>query len=235
MKRSSTDQAPKFAPLRAITLKHDIAHLLTEAILTSKIRPGERLNESQLGRELNVSRAPIREALQQLCERGLVVNHPRRGMFVVSLNDEDVQKINNLRVLLESQALRLARESRDQSGLKTLRAIMDRMDRKPLGPATEQSQMDLEFHKAIWNMSGNEYLVRILTSLTAPLFAHALLTKTRAEKARMVLDSHRPLYNYVRGESDERAESVIEAHLRFRWKWLDAEPGPGPQKAQAPG
>lgn len=235
MKRGSRDHAHKFAPLRAITLKHDIAHLLTEAILTSKIRPGERLNESQLGRELSVSRAPIREALQQLCERGLVVNHPRRGMFVVSLNDEEVQKINNLRVLLESQALRLARESRDEAGLKTLRAIMDRMDRKPLGPATEQSQMDLEFHKAIWNMSGNEYLVRILTSLTAPLFAHALLTKTRAEKARMVLDSHRPLYSFVRGESGERAEQVIEAHLRFRWKWLDAEPGPGPQKAQAPG
>jgi DNA-binding GntR family transcriptional regulator len=226
MARLSRVQGGIFSPLRSNTLKDNIVQLLTEAIMTNKIRPGDRLNESQLGRDLNVSRAPIREALQQLQEQGLVLNNPRRGMFVVSLEDEDVQKINSLRVILEAEALRHARASGDVAGLKRLGQVMDRMDRLQPGPASQHSQIDLEFHRTIWSMSGNEYLVRILTSLTAPLFAHALLTKTRAEKMRMVLDSHHPLYDYVRGASDEPAGQVILAHLRLRWKWSDQTSSP---------
>ena len=210
-----------FAPLRANTLKDNIVQLLTEAILTNKIKPGDRLNESQIGRDLNVSRAPIREALQQLQEQGMVLNNPRRGMFVVSLDNEDVQKINSLRVILEAEALRLARAAHDMAGLKRLGQILDRMDRMEPGPASQHTQIDLEFHRTIWSMSRNEYLVKILTSLTSPLFAHALLTKTRAEKTRMVLDSHRPLFDFVRGASNEAAEQVILAHVRLRWKGPD--------------
>jgi DNA-binding GntR family transcriptional regulator len=210
-----------FTPLRARTLRDNIVPLLTDAILTNKIRPGDRLNESQLARELNVSRAPIREALQQLQEQGLVLNNPRRGMFVVSLDDEDVQKINSVRVILEAEALRLARSSADVAGLRRLSQILDRMDRMEPGPASQTLQIDLEFHRMIWSMSDNEYLVKTLASLTAPLFAHAVLIKTRAEKTRMVLDSHRPLYDYVRGASDVPAEDVILAHVRLRWKGPD--------------
>jgi DNA-binding GntR family transcriptional regulator len=225
MNRFGRPQNGIFAPLRSNTLKDNIVQLLTEAIMTNKIRSGERLNESQLGRDLSVSRAPIREALQQLQEQGLVINNPRRGMFVVSLADEDVQKINDLRVILEAEALRFARASGDAAGLKRLGQILDRMDRLQPGQASQHSQIDLEFHRAIWTMSGNEYLVRILTSLTAPLFAHALITKTHAEKARMVLDSHRPLYDYVRGDSDVPADQVMVAHLRLRWKWSERSAG----------
>ena len=56
--------------------------VLRKAIVTGVYKPGVRLNESQLSRELNISRIPIREALMQLHDQGLVINHPRRGMFV---------------------------------------------------------------------------------------------------------------------------------------------------------
>ena len=91
------------------TLKDRTVEVLVDAILSGKIRPGERLNESQLARDLRVSRAPVREALQQLQEQSLIVNIPRRGMFVVSLDEEDIQKINSLRIVLEAEALRLVR------------------------------------------------------------------------------------------------------------------------------
>src|SRR5258708_2098226 len=94
-----------FGPIRTQkTLKDTAAGLLTEKILSGKIAPGERLNESQLSRQFRISRAPIREALQQLLEQGLVMNITRRGMFVVSLDSEDIQKINSLRLILEAEA-----------------------------------------------------------------------------------------------------------------------------------
>jgi DNA-binding GntR family transcriptional regulator len=61
--------------------------MLPDAIIGRKISLGEKLNESQLTRDLHVGRAPVREAMQQLQEPGLIVNVPRRGMFVVSLDE----------------------------------------------------------------------------------------------------------------------------------------------------
>ena len=92
-------------------MKDRTVQILADAILTGKIKPGERLNESQLARDLNVSRAPVREALQQLQEQSLIVNIPRRGMYAVSLDDDDIQKINSLRIVLEAEAIRLASDT----------------------------------------------------------------------------------------------------------------------------
>ena len=86
------------------TLKAHLVATLREAIIARKFKPGERLNESQLARQYGVSRIPVREALQQLQEQGLVMNHPRRGMFINILS-EDCQKINSLRIVLEAEAL----------------------------------------------------------------------------------------------------------------------------------
>lgn len=62
------------------TLKDHTVQVLADAILTGKRKPGDRLNESQLARDLHVSRAPVREELRQLQDQSVVVNVPRRGM-----------------------------------------------------------------------------------------------------------------------------------------------------------
>ena len=78
------------------TLKSHILRLLRQAILSGRYPPGSRLNESQLAREFSISRIPIREALMQLQESGLVTNHARRGMFVTRLTDA-VERISQNR------------------------------------------------------------------------------------------------------------------------------------------
>jgi len=199
------------------TLRQQSVELLSKAILSCKIKPGERLNESELARKLHVSRAPIREALQQLQEQGLIVNVPRRGMFVVSLDEESIQKINSLRVVLEAEALRLARLHAGPKEKGKLAHVVDKMDHMSHVPTNEMVRVDMEFHRMIWSFTRNEYLEKTLTSLTAPLFAHSMLMLFREEKQRMVLDSHRPLLAYVLGESDQPAENVMLEHLTLRW------------------
>lgn len=199
------------------TLRQQSVELLSKAILSSKIKPGERLNESELARKLHVSRAPIREALQQLQEQGLIVNVPRRGMFVVSLDEESIQKINSLRVILEAEALRLARSHAMPKEKEKLAHVIEKMERMSNVPTNEMVRVDMEFHRMIWSFTRNEYLEKTLTSLTAPLFAHSMLMLFREEKQRMVLDSHRPLLAYVLGKSDQPAEKVMLEHLTLRW------------------
>src|SRR3569833_2274152 len=91
------------------TLKSHIFHRLRDSIVSGRYRPGDRLNESQIAREFGISRIPVREALMQLQEHGLVMNHERRGMFVTRMSGEDVQRINSLRIVLEAEALKICR------------------------------------------------------------------------------------------------------------------------------
>jgi DNA-binding GntR family transcriptional regulator len=208
-----------FRPMRDHgTLKDRTVQILADAILTGKIKPGERLNESQLARDLNVSRAPVREALQQLQEQSLIVNIPRRGMYAVSLDDDDIQKINSLRIVLEAEALRLAKRYLNPQREKKLEQLLVTIESMEPSPAKLSVRVDFEFHRTIWSYSGNEYLEKILTSLTAPLFAHSFRTLLRAEKLRMVLDAHRPLLDFISGRSRESAEEVMLAHLSVRYR-----------------
>ena len=210
--------ATLFRPIRPeTTLKDKAVELLSDRIVSGKIRPGERLNESELAHQLGISRAPIREALQQLLEQGLVISIPRRGMFVISLTEEDVQKINSLRLVLESEALRLAKVSIGPQGIQKLRRLLKRMDHTEPTATNVAVRLDIEFHRTIWSFTGNEYLEKNLLSLTAPLFAHAMLTFLRAERQRLVLDSHRPLLDFLEGNSTQAADEVIMAHLALRW------------------
>lgn len=207
-----------FNPLKAQeTLKERAVNLLTNAILSGRIKPGERLNESHLARDLRVSRAPIREALQQLQEQGLVVSVPRRGMFVVSLEPDDVQKINSIRVILEGEALRLARRHTTPQALEKLKQMVQELESLDGASPDQQTKADFEFHRAIWRLSGNHYLEKTLHDLTAPLLAHAMLNNVRSDKRRAVLLSHRPLLDFVLGVSTQPAEEIMITHLSLPW------------------
>jgi DNA-binding GntR family transcriptional regulator len=208
-----------FQPIKSNgTLKDRTVEVLADAILTGKIKPGERLNESQLARDLHVSRAPVREALQQLQEQSLIVNIPRRGMFAVSLEEDDIQKINAMRVVLEAEALRLAKRHLTPQREKKLEQLLSAIESMEPSPTKLSMRVDFEFHRTIWSYSGNQYLEKTLTSLTAPLFAHSVRTLLRGEKLRMVLDSHRPLLDFINGRSEISAEQVILAHLSVRYR-----------------
>jgi len=207
-----------FRPLKKDgTLKDHTVEVLSDAILTGKIKPGDRLNESQLARNLHISRAPVREALQQLQEQSLIVNVPRRGMFVVTLDEDDTQKINSLRIILEAEALRLAQKNLSPERKQKLEHLLIAIENMEPMPTKTMMRIDFEFHRTIWSYSGNEYLEKTLTSLTAPLFAHTVRTLLRSDKFRRVLDSHRPLFDFICGRSNQTAEQVMLAHLSVRY------------------
>lgn len=210
-----------FPPISWSTVKDSVQEVLSDAILSSKLKPGERLNESQLARDLKVSRAPIREALQHLQQQGLVINTPRRGMSVVLLEDEDIQKINSVRLIIEAEALRLCRARMTREVEARLVQALERLERAESSSPSVRARLDLEFHQAIWSSSGNEYLERVLSSLVAPLFAHSVLRIMKDEKVRHIIYSHRPVLAYVQGKSKDSAEKVISDHLKVPWSRPD--------------
>jgi DNA-binding GntR family transcriptional regulator len=203
--------------VRFNTLKGNLVKVVTEAIMANKLKPGDRVNESELARQFQISRAPIREALQQLEQQGLLMKHPRRGMFVVTLTHEDIQKINSVRLVLEAEALRLCRRNLTPKGEKKLTDLVEELECQGEGPADKQYRIDLEFHRALWGMSGNEYLERALMGLMAPLFAHAVLTTPTEKKSHTIIISHRWMLEFVMGKLEKPAEELLLEHIRVAW------------------
>jgi DNA-binding GntR family transcriptional regulator len=197
------------------TLRTHVMKTLRGHILDGRYRPGERLNESQIARDLNISRIPVREALSQLQEQGLVRNHERRGMFVMQLSEEEVQQINSIRMVLEAEAMRLARAHMTPEILAELTDLVAQMESWD-GPLIDAAALDRRFHAAIWRAAGNPYLERTLDSLTTSLFAHKALEHVSQEIRRWRLNHHRALLDVVAG-GDADPQLALLSHLRMAY------------------
>ena len=201
-------------PAAPSTLRAHVVKILSAAILSGKYRPGDRLNESQIARELNISRIPVREALSQLQEQGLVQNRERRGMFVTNIGHEEVQQISSLRFILETEALRLARKHMTPAILATLDRLVHQMDNWD-STLLEAAALDLEFHRTLWKAAGNPYLERMLNGLMVPLFAHKTLEHVTRDVRRWRLCHHRILLDAVAGRSHDDPQAVLLTHMRM--------------------
>lgn len=215
-----TDNAPLpvHAPVAPATLKAHVYNSVRNAIVTGRYKPGSRLNESQLAREFNISRIPIREALMQLQEHGLVMNHERRGMFVTELAYDDVQRINSVRIVLEAEAIKLARSRMTRALAAQLTKLVEQMETLGDSSRIESAALDLEFHRTIWEASGNPYLSKTLDSLSTVLFAHTALENANADGVRWRLNHHRGLLDVTLGKSDMAPEDALIEHMSMHYQ-----------------
>jgi DNA-binding GntR family transcriptional regulator len=152
------------------TFRHHIAERLRSAILAGGIAPGAQLVESTLAMQFSVSRGPLREALRQLVEEGLLVTVPYTGTHVISLSVEDVREIYSMRITLERFAFEQAWPKRDAAFRRELHrrkevltACIDAAD----DSASILAELDL--HGLVYEASGHRLLQRAWQSLSGRL------------------------------------------------------------------
>ena len=194
------------------SLRAHVVKILSAGILSGKYKPGDRLNESQIARELSISRIPVREALSQLQEQGLVQNRERRGMFVTDIGPEEVVQIASLRLVLETEVMRLAKARMTSEVLARLETQLAQMDAWD-GTLLEAAALDLEFHRTLWKASGNPYLERALNALAVPLFAHMALEHVTRDMRRWRMNHHHTLLDAFTGRSKEDPAEILHVHV----------------------
>jgi len=101
--------------------------VLKNALLEGRLSPGDTLIQEEIAASLGSSRVPIREALKRLEGEGLVVQRPRRGYVVASLNADEAEDVFDVRMLLEERAGFLATQKRTQADVDSVRKAMDEM------------------------------------------------------------------------------------------------------------
>ena len=220
------------ADLSPSTLRTHVARKLRTDILAGKYKPGDRLNESLIARELKISRIPVREALFELHESGLVMNRERRGMFVTSLSPDEVEKINGVRLILEAEALALAKARMTPKIAASLENLVAKMESTTC-TISDAAALDLDFHRAVWTASGNEYLYKVLDPLATLLFAHNLLERVSVTHRKWRMNHHRALLNVMLGPIEDEIKTVFLTHLQAATAPDEESEPASPQPMQA--
>jgi DNA-binding GntR family transcriptional regulator len=136
---------------------------MRDRIVTLRIPPGSPIDEDALGKELEMGRTPVREAIKRLSLENLVTVFPRRGTFASDINITDLAQISDVRVLLEGHAAARAAERLTpalRDDLDTMIAEID--EREGSGDADTLMRLDAEIHRFIYRCSGNLYLQETL-------------------------------------------------------------------------
>jgi GntR family transcriptional regulator, rspAB operon transcriptional repressor len=208
---------PKLRPPSRHRLVDSVYHSLEDAILSGRIRPGERLVETWIAQQLQVSRTTVREALLRLEHEGYAVSKPRRGTFVTRLAREDALDLCYSRALLESFAVSSGYACLDETLLGELESCLDRMSTCRLpGDVPALIQIDLAFHRPLIELGGSRRLVELWSSLNGQIGA-LVLTSLENQHASIgdVVAFHRQLLDALRsGDAQIAQQAVIDHYVR---------------------
>src|SRR5215510_1817998 len=186
---------------------------LRDAIWDGRIAVGERVREEEIARELGVSRTPVREALQRLHQRGLLVLGAGRGLVVAELSQHQVLQLYAMREILEGSAARFAAQHATDTDI----AILYRLQRE-LANADPDAMLlitlNRRFHQAIYEAAHNQYLLQTLNMLHDSL---ALLHNAtfRVPSRRSDSDEeHRRIVAAIERHDADAAEAAAREHIR---------------------
>ena len=209
-----TGKSKKEKQVNENTLTNEIADIVRERILKGEYEIGEKIKESSIAQELNVSRTPIREAFRMLEEEGLLDYLPNRGCYAKGFTKRDVSDIYTVREALEEIAMTWACERITDEEIKRLEEQCELMDFY-----TQKRDMDKilsmnsTFHDIIYNSAGSRFLAQVLRSYKG------YLDKTRKsvfyEESFLdrIQEEHRAIFEAVKARDTERALEAIRAHL----------------------
>ena len=188
-------------------------YAIREWIVTLDLPPGSVVNERELMGRLGVGRTPVREALRDLAREQLVEVFPRRGMFVSSVDVGDIAGLSEVRLLLESEAARLAAERRGDGDLEETDALLEELD----GAAGERDargliDLDQRIHRHVARCAQNPFLETTLEEyyVLALRIWFVALDRVALDEA---IAEHHAILEAIRAGDPGRAEAVMRAHV----------------------
>jgi DNA-binding GntR family transcriptional regulator len=197
------------------TLREHIVERLRAAILSGKIPPGAPLVETALSERFEVSRGPLREALRQLIEEGLVVTVPYTGTHVAPLSVDDVREIYSLRTALEIFAFEQVWGRRDQRFRSEL-ARRNAALTATIDAGDDRASIDTElaFHGLVYEVSGHRLLQRTWHGLRGRLQLYWAAHHRAHGRRGPRRDSHDSYIAAALGDDLDAMRSEIAEHMR---------------------
>lgn len=190
---------------------------IREDILNGIYKENDELRENTIGKELGVSRTPVREALRQLELEGLVTIIPNRGAYVTGISHKDIWDIYVIRSMLEGLCARWAVEHITDAQLDELEEtilLSEFQMKKESGFSAEQiAALDGRFHSILYEASGSRILGHVLTDFHNYVQTARRSSVVSEDRARKSIREHRQILRAIRDRDEEMAEQLANEHI----------------------
>jgi DNA-binding GntR family transcriptional regulator len=210
-----------FSAIKTTDLVTQISRMMTEAIVTGRLKPGERVTELQLSKVFGTSRAPVREAARLLENQGLIVSSPRRGFFVRKLTAEEMRDIYDLRICLELHAADIAVERMTDEQVEALEKQLRRLYQlADDGSIEEQMFADFTFHRMLCEAGGNQRLMKVYNELAAEMSIGITLIGKLYDDPHRIAETHDPIVAAVRKRDRKELAEALRYHIGVAQKYV---------------
>ena len=213
------------------TLAHQVEETLRRQIARGDRPIGSRLNEAEIAASLDVSRGPVREALQRLARDGLVVIEPHRGASVRSLNREELVELFAVRVALESEAAGIAAERISNEDVEVLTQMQNQTVTAVAIESDGAFPDVIDLHEFIANVAANTRLAAAVQQVNQELRLVRSRSGASAHRAEGALIEHQAIVDALRMRDGVAARTVMRRHLEASLANTLATMFPGPSSA----
>jgi DNA-binding GntR family transcriptional regulator len=203
---------PQIAPS---SLRQRVLQMLREAIITGQFQPGNRLVEEELCQQMGISRGPLREALRQLEQEGLVVSFPYRATEVIGVSDEEVRDVLvPIRLTLERFAFRHALPLLSEADFAELTELVRTMRQAgQAGDLARVVEADVKFHELVLGRSNQRHCLQIWRTISPRVRAYFYRCGPRHQALTDIADEHRDLIAALRTREIARVLAVLDPHI----------------------
>jgi len=199
--------------LRSVPMKQQVYGLIRDEILSGHFPLGSQLSEKNIAAALNVSRTPVREALLVLKTEGLVEIIPQSGTYVFRPTREEVINICEMRLILESAAIRLAIKSNDQDLFKEMKQNVADAKKVLKEDLEECHRHDTRFHSLVIEAGLNPYLLQAYTTISNRMHALRQLLPLTKQRLSSAVAQHAELLDCIKNGDEEAALKLISDHI----------------------
>ncbi|MFG2882719.1 GntR family transcriptional regulator [Streptomyces sp. NPDC048297] len=187
-----------------------VMRTLRDQIIDGTRAPGSRLVEREIAAELGVSRLPVRDALRDLVNEGLVTPRPRTWAVVREFTPSDLSDLSEVRSVLETLAFSLAAQRRTREGLAKLRADLDAEESAAtVGDGAGARRAAADFHETAIELADNALLSELYTTLRSRM--RWLLGQH--DDFAAVAGEHEELYRAIEARDVEGVGELVARHL----------------------
>lgn len=219
--------------VQSITLRHQIATRIRQAILDGLLVPGERVVERTLAAQLGASVTAVREAVIQLESEGLITKRSNTATNITSLTHEEISQTFAVRYNLEKMAVSEAAHRASERDIRQLHQLHE----AAVAAAKEKDRrryvkQDFAWHQAVWTASGNEVLESTLQRLVVPLFGFSIIQIVSEESFDLLEDArlHAPILKAIVNRDRPGAVAAFEKGIVLWTTHVREQPPAGKER-----
>jgi DNA-binding GntR family transcriptional regulator len=203
-------------------LSNRVVEYLKEEIFMENYIGGDRITESKIANELEISRAPVREAFKELENMGFVETISRKGTFVINFTQEEVQELYEIRVMLEERLFKILIEDQKLANddYEHLEELIDEMvdiassSKNQNKKVFEVNKRDIKFHRYLWSKSESKWTIKILTTLYNQLQLAMLLDAKKEENLVKASLKHKKILDSLKRNNLKDTKDAVIEHIK---------------------